>query len=85
MEYGVNTVGRRQVQFISHLTDMLQYMKWPEELEGQLMVLATSNGLLDVWLQTKEHLVTHRKIAPSPVLILLGFHALLHPQEVLLC
>jgi hypothetical protein len=32
-----------EVQFISHLTDPLQYMKWPKELEGQLMVLATSN------------------------------------------
>jgi hypothetical protein len=40
---------------------------------------------LDVWLQTKEHLVTQQEIALSLVLIRLGFHALLHPQEVLLC
>jgi hypothetical protein len=50
MEDGVNFASRRQVEFISHLSHMLQYMKRPEELEGQLMVLATSNRLLDVWL-----------------------------------
>jgi hypothetical protein len=52
MEHWMHSAGRWQVKLVSHLPNALKHCERPEELEGELVVVAAMNRLLQVWLQT---------------------------------
>jgi hypothetical protein len=84
MEHLMDPASLWQVQPVSNLPHSLLNPERPKKLEGKLVVLAVSDGPLNVRLQAKEYLITNRETAFCVILISLCLHLLLHTQKMLL-
>jgi len=83
MKHRVNSYERRKVQLVGDRTDTLQYLKWPEELEGELLIGPRHQGGLDIGLQLKVNSVSHLEHQLRMALVSLMFHSVLSTGQML--
>ena len=77
--------GRRwQVQVVCNLPNLFEDAKGAEELEGQLVVGASSNRGLYIRLKLKKYPIANIEGTLSAMLVSLPFHTVLSAMKVLL-
>jgi hypothetical protein len=79
----VNGGALRKKQLVGDISNLVDDLVWPEELEAELLMSARSQRRLHIRLQAKVDEVAHIELALSPTFVSLRLHALLGTKKVL--